>query len=187
MSTDKSKDWPRVSTVLKVLIPSYEGVSPGILAEAAERGERLHRLCLTYLASLDDLCKKPEEIRVEDRHAYLAFVEWCLMHKVEPIAIEQESVCTAHQYRGTPDALVSYGPKQVPKLIDLKFTASILRINRVQIQAYRMLDLYREATGCLLVHINPKDGKLKQETVKRELRDWSAFINALSVWRWRQG
>lgn len=180
------KDWPRVSTILKVLDDSYASVPTGVLAAAAERGERLHRLCLTYLASLDDLCEKPQEIRVEDQPTYLAFVEWCELHKVKPIAVEQESVSTQHQYRGTPDALVKYGPKQVPKLIDLKFTASILRINHVQIQAYRALDLYGDAEGCLLIHINPKDGKLKQETVKPATRDFIAFLHALNVWRWRQ-
>src|SRR5574338_1011122 len=126
---------PRVSTILRVLDDSYSGVPASVMEKASSRGERLHRLCLTYLASLDGLCGKPEEVSSEDRPAYLAFVEWCEMHKVKPIAVEQESSSTEHHYRGTPDALVSYGQKRVPKLIDLKFTASILRINRVQIQA----------------------------------------------------
>lgn len=178
---------PRVSTILRILDDAYEGVPQGVLATAAERGERLHRLCLTYLASLDGLCSPPSEIRAEDAAAFTTFVNWVEVNQVKPVAIEEQSICTAHQYSGTPDALVLYGPNQVLTLPDLKFTASILRINRIQIQAYHKLDLYKDAKQMMLVHITPKDGHLKQETIKHDARDFAAFMNALSVWRWRQG
>lgn len=180
------QSWPRVSTILRILDDHYAEVPAGVLATAAERGERLHRLCLTYLASLDGLCEKPAEIVAEDAAAYLSFVRWVEVNQVKPIAIEQESICTEHHYRGTPDALVAFGPKQIPTLPDLKFTRSILRINRIQVQAYHKLDLYKEAKQMMLVHIQPKDGHLKQETIKQDPRDWAAFMNALSVYRWRQ-
>lgn len=183
-----SATWPRVSTILKVLDPdTYNGVPSGVLATAAERGERLHRLCLTYLAGRKVWFEHERPVVDEvDRPAYEAFVRWCDHHDVEDIAIEQDDVCTKHQYRGTPDALVMFGPKQIPTLIDLKFTASILRINRIQVQAYHKLDLYTDAKQMMIVHITPKDGHLKQETIKHDPRDWAAFLNALSVWKWRQ-
>lgn len=178
--------YPRVSTILKILDDHYGAVPDGLLAKASERGERLHRLCLSYLASLDGLCGEPSEIRSEDAAAYFSFRQWVERSQVKPIAIEESSVSTLHQYQGTPDALVMYGPDQIPTLIDLKFTASILRINRVQVQAYHKLDLYAEAKQLMLIHIAPKDGALKQETLKQDARDFAAFLNALSVWRWRQ-
>lgn len=178
--------WPRVSTILRVLDDSYADVPAGVLSAAADRGERLHRLCLTYLASLDGLCAKPSEIHADDTAAYLSFVRWAEMNQVKPVAIEQESVCTEHQYRGTPDALVLYGPKQILTLPDLKFTRTILRVNRVQVQAYRKLDLYKDAKQMMLVHIGHQDGKLKQETIKDDPRDWAGFMNARSVLRWRE-
>jgi hypothetical protein len=178
--------WPRVSTILKILDPeAYSNVPSGVLAVAAERGERLHRLCLSYLASLDGLCEKPSEIRAEDAAAYLSFQRWVELNQVKPVAIEEPSVCTQYQYRGTPDALVTFGLKQILVLIDLKFTAAIQRTNKVQIQAYSKLDLYKEAKQLMLIHITPKDGHLKQDTIKPDPRDWAAFLNALSVHRWR--
>ena len=181
-----SAAWPRVSAILRILDDAYADVPQGVLAAAAERGERLHRLCLSYLASLDGLCAKPSEIHADDAAAYLTFVRWVEVNQVKPVAIEQESVCMDHQYRGTPDALVLYGPKQILTLPDLKFTRTILRINRVQVQAYRKLELYKDAKQMMLVHITPKDGQLKQETIKDDPRDWAGFLNARSVLRWRQ-
>jgi hypothetical protein len=181
------ESWPRVSTILKILDDSYGSVPAEVLAVAAERGERLHRLCLTYLAACGGLCEFDEStVQGEDRLAFITFVDWVVAHKVVPLAIEQEDVCTEHQYRGTPDGMVLYGPKQIPTLIDLKFTATIIRINRVQIQVYGKLDLFKGCKQKMLVHITPKDGCLKQETVKPNPRDVAAFLNALSLYRWRQ-
>ncbi len=177
--------YPRVSTILRILDDAYAGVPEGALAQAAARGERLHRLCLSYLASLDGMCEQPTEIRAEDAAAYCSFREWVEMGHIKPIAIEESSASTMHQYQGTPDALVLWGPQEIPTLIDLKFTASILRLNRVQVQAYHKLDLYADAKQMMLVHIHPSDGKLKQEFIKHDARDWAAFLNALSIWRWR--
>lgn len=177
---------PRVSTILRVLDDSYAGVPQAALDEAAERGEHLHRLCLSYLASLDGLCEAPVEVRAEYAPAYLAFVKWVADNQVTPIAVEQGSVCSKYGFRGTPDALVTYGPKQTATLLDLKFTAAILRTNRVQVQAYWRLDLYQTAERVLLLHIKPLTGELKIHTIPKHPQDWAAFLNALSVWKWRQ-
>ena len=182
MSTVNGK-FHRVSSVLRVLDDAYAGVPQSALDMAAERGEALHRLCLTYLASLDGVHEAP--VPTPDYvPAYTAFVDWVTTNGVLNVAIEQVSQNVKHGYCGTPDAMVIY--KGAYTIIDLKFTASILRINRVQIQAYRKLDDYREATNALLLHIDPRAGHLKQETVKNNPRDWSAFLNALSVLKWRQ-
>lgn len=185
MST-ASADYPRVSTVLRVLDDSYADIPEAVLARAAERGEKLHRLCLSYLASLAGLCAKPAAIPDEFNRAYLAFVQWVAENHVEPIAVEQEAVCSQHRYRGTPDALVLFGAHKVLAILDLKFTAAILRINRVQIQAYWRLDEYKTADRVMLLHINPTNGDLKPHKIPKNPHDWAGFLNALSVWRWRQ-
>lgn len=177
---------PRVSTILHILEDSYAGVPQSVLDHAAERGEELHRLCLTYLASLTGLCEAPGEIRQDYRAAYEAFVKWCAEFDVYPIAIEQEGINTLNGFLGHPDALILFGPIRRVTLIDLKFTATILRINKVQVIAYWHLDLYEEATGAMLVHINPTTGHLNVHTIKNSPTDWCAFLNALSIWRWRE-
>ncbi len=189
MSTASVKPMPRVSEVLRVLDDSYAGVPQQALEAAAERGEALHRLCLSYLASLDGLCEAPssDTIPAEYQPAYLAFMQWVTANQVEPVAVEQTSISTLHRFVGTPDALVLYGPHRLLTIIDLKFTATILRTNKVQVQAYWRLDLYKDADRVMLLHILPKTGELTPHKITKNPHDWAGFLNALSVWRWRQG
>ena len=175
-------DLPRVSTILRILDDAYAGVPQASMDRAADRGIALHALCLSYLASLDGVHEAPVPTPPHEK-PYQAFVQWVEANAVLAVAIEEASSNVKHGYRGTPDALIILKSEEV--LIDLKFTASILRINRVQIQAYRRLDLYRTAKKAILLHINPVTGDLKQQTVPNNPHDWAAFLNALSVWKWR--
>lgn len=175
---------PRVSTILRILEDSYSGVPQASLDRAAERGERLHKLCLTYLASLDGVHAAPE-VEPEDVPAYQAFVKWCDDNAVQVVAVEERSENTQHGYSGTPDALVIIKGEEI--LIDLKFTASILRINKVQLQAYWKLEHYRTAKRAQLIHIKPVTGELKVHSIAKHTADYAAFLNALSIYKWRQG
>lgn len=188
LCTANDKTLPRVTEVLRILDDSYAGVPQHAMEAAAERGELLHRLCLSYLASLDGLCEAPsvDTIPTEYRQAYLAFAQWCTANQVEPVAVEQPSISTLHRFAGTPDALVLFGPHRLLVIIDLKFTASILRTNKVQVQAYWRLDLYKDAARAMLLHISPLSGELKPHNIPKTTHDWAGFLNALSVWRWRQ-
>jgi hypothetical protein len=175
---------PRVSTILKVLdSDAYAGVSQQTLDTAAERGEALHRLCLSYLASLDGVHEVPVPT-IPYVAAYQAFVTWCTENAILVVAIEERSENTQFGYCGTPDALVILKGEEV--LIDLKFTASTLRINKVQLRAYWKLDHYKTAKRAMLIHIGPLTGKLKVHPIAKHSNDWQGFLNALSVWKWRQ-
>jgi hypothetical protein len=185
MSTANA-DLPRVSTILRILDDAYNGVPQAALDHAAKRGEALHRLCLSYLASTVAMCDPPIPTPSYLK-AYESFQRWVKEHDVYPIAIEQESQNTKYGYRGRPDGLIQYGADRVLTIFDPKFTAAILRINRVQVQAYWRLDLYQEAKQAMLLHIHPVTGELTQHTIKKSPHDWAGFLNALSVWRWRQG
>jgi len=174
---------PRVSTILRVLDDAYAGVTQLAMDVAAERGEALHRLCLSYLASLDGVHEAPVPTPPYEK-PYQTFVKWCVDHAVLVVAVEEPSVNMLHGYRGTPDALVIIKGEEI--LIDLKFTAAILRMNRVQIQAYWRLLHYRTAKRAQLLHIQPVTGELHVHSIKKNPHDWAAFINALSIWKWRQ-
>lgn len=176
---------PRVSTILKILdSDSYLGVPQAALEKAAERGTQLHQVCLTYLASLDGVHEAPA-VDIQYQRPYQAFVKWCHDAAVLVVAIEERSTSKKYGFTGTPDALVIVRGEEL--LIDLKFTATVLRINRVQIQAYLRLDEYKTAKGAALLHINPVTGDMKVFNVKKNPSDWAAFLNGLSIWRWRQG
>lgn len=176
-------DLPRVSTILRILSDAYSGVPQAALEKAAERGTQLHQLCLTYLVSLDGVHDAPAVEPVYEP-AYRAFVKWCDDNAVLVVAVEERSHNTLCGYTGTPDALVIIKGEEV--LIDLKFTASILRMNKVQIQAYWKLEHYKTAKRAMLIHIGPVTGEIKVHTIKKDQRDYAAFLNALSVWKWRQ-
>ena len=178
-----SVELPRVSTILGVLDDAYAGVPQSTLDTAAKRGEALHQLCLGYLGFVGGLCREPIPTP-NYLNAYNAFVEWVNEREAVPVAIEQQSENVQYGYMGTPDALIEIGIDHY--IIDLKFTASILRINKVQIQAYRKLDLYKTAKKAMLLHIHPITGELKQHTIPNNPHDWAAFVNALSIWKWRQ-
>ena len=177
------RDMPRVSTILRILEDSYRGAPQSALDVAAERGEILHRLCLSYLASLDGVHEAPVPTPPYER-PYQSFVQWCTDQAVLVVAIEERSTCMTYGFTGTPDALVILRGEEW--VIDLKFTASILRINKVQIQAYRKLDLYKTAKKAMLLHIHPITGDVKQHTIPNNPHDWSGFLNALSVYKWRR-
>ncbi len=182
MSTANDK-LPRVSTILRVLDDAYLGVPQAALDHAAQRGTDLHALCQDYLMALEGVCEMPN-VPLLYEEPYAAFVLWARQHQLRPVTIEEPSVSTKYGYRGTPDALVILNGK--PTVLDLKFTASIIRTNRVQVQAYRRLDKYEEATQAVLLHINPVTGVLKHHLVPNSPHDWAAFLNALNVWKWRQ-
>jgi hypothetical protein len=162
---------------------AYAGVPQAVLDAAAERGEALHRLCLTYLDSLDGVHEAPVPTPPYEL-AYQSFVKWCIDNAILVVAIEERSENTQFGYAGTPDAVVILQDEEV--LIDLKFTASILRINKVQMMAYWKLDLYKTAKRAMLVHISPLTGELKVHPIAKHSYDWAGFLNALSVWKWRQ-
>lgn len=176
---------PRVSEVLAILGDSYANVPAHVLETASERGTALHRLCLTYLAAQMDLCEMPVPTPPYVA-AYNGFVSWTIERQIVPIAVEQGSENLRDGYRGTPDTLVQYGPKGVLTIPDIKFTAAILPINRVQVQAYWKMDLYKDARKAMLLHINHETGAWREHHVEQSPRDWSAFLSALNVWKWRQ-
>lgn len=181
-----SDKFPRVSELLRILDDSYAGVPAHVLEAASERGNELHRLCLSYLAHLDGLCPPPSPIADEYRSAYAAFVVWVTEQWVIPVVVEHSSESLKHGYRGTPDALVQFGPHHLLTILDLKFTAAIIRTNRVQVQAYWRLDAYKDADRVMLVHINPHTGDLTAHKITKNPHDWAAFLSALNIWKWRQ-
>lgn len=175
---------PRVTEILKIMEDAYGDVPKEALQRAAERGSALHGLCCQHLASMMGLCPRPSEIEAEHVAAYEGFLAWVHKHDVVPYVVEQLSVNEKDGYTGTPDALVQYVDGRLV-LVDLKFTSAILRLNRVQVQAYSKLDGFTRAQKLILLHINPLTGEWEEIEVKHNPRDWAAFRSALSIYQWR--
>lgn len=179
---------PRVSDVLTVLDPeAYGSVPQHVLDVAAERGQALHRLACQYLASLMGRCSAPTEIPAEYVAAYDGVLEWVRERQIVPTAVEQEGENLRYGFIGHPDLLCLYGPKQIETLIDLKFTAAILRINHVQVRAYWELDGFTSARQAFLVHVDHETGRWTdtKNRVSKTGSEWPAFMSALQVQKWR--
>lgn len=176
---------PRVTEILSIMDNAYADVPRETLQRAAERGSALHGICCQHLASMMDLCPKPSAIDADYTAGYMGFLEWVAQRNVTPLLVEATSTNEKDGYTGTPDALVTYGDGTVV-LPDLKFTASVLRINRVQVQAYLKLPDYTQAKKAVLIHINHQTGHWEEVPVQPNPRDWVAFKSALSLYHWRQ-
>lgn len=176
--------YPHVTAILRIMKDEYEDAPEDALRHAQERGSALHGLCCQHLASMMELCPKPSEIEAEYCAGYLGFLEWVEANDVTPFLVEQYSVNEKDGYCGNPDALVQYGDGTL-HLVDLKFTAVILRTNKVQIQMYHKLAGYTRATHLDLIHIKPDTGKWEPIPVPPNPRDYIAFKSAINLFHWR--
>ena len=175
---------PRVTAILRIMEDAYGDVPSDALQRAADRGTALHGICCQHLAAMMDLCQLPTIENPDYERHYAGFLEWVTKRSITPYLVEQLSVNEEEGYIGTPDALVQYGTGELV-VVDMKFTASIIRLNRVQIQAYHKLAGYTRAQKLILLHINPTSGEWEEIEVKPNPRDWCAFKCAISINQWR--
>ena len=181
-------NFPRVTEICRILDPdAYASVPAATLAAAADRGQRLHQLACIHLSSMLHLCDPPSEIDAADVAAYDTLCGWIKDYEVSPLLVERTVVCNGHHYQGTPDALVelTLRGKRRRAVVDFKFTAAILPINRVQLCAYWRLPEYTTAAEAMLIHIQPDDGKLKIVRLMFGGPEWPAFLSALNIYHWR--
>ena len=175
---------PRVTAILRIMEDAYGDVPSDALQRAADRGTALHGICCQHLAAMMDLCPVQAVEDPDYARPYAGFLEWIEKRQVKPWLVEEYSVNEKDCYCGTPDALVRYGTGELV-LIDAKFTSALIRLNRVQIQAYRKLEGYARAQKLILLHIDPTTGEWKEHEVKPNPRDWCAFKCAISINQWR--
>lgn len=182
----KDRTIPRVSDVLRLIDDSYKDVPEELLALAADRGRKLHEFVLSYFSSL--LGHWPglriEEIPNEYRACYEGALEWAINNEVKPILVEERSINTVLGYSGQPDLFAYKGQKQIKTLFDLKFTSTILPMNRVQLRAYKELPLYADAVDLEIVKVNWKTGEVKSERIyENGTGSWGAFMLGLTKLR----
>jgi hypothetical protein len=107
--------------------------------------------------------------------------EWVVRNQVRPVKIEEPSCSLKFGYAGTPDALVTIGPKQFPALPDLK-TGAPTKTDPMQLIAYSKMDGYEGAKKLLDLYVQA-DGTFREVWVERSIyaSEWCWFLNALGV------
>lgn len=172
-----------VSEVRRCLHDTYAGIPEAMLAPARDRGTRLHARFWRVLAARMGYIPHPAVIP-ELEGFCLAMDAWAEQIKAQPVLLEHKSVNQKLGYAGTCDAQILYGPKEILTLVDLK-TGGRTSTDTCQMLAYNeMVGLKSSALMDLYIQ---DDGTYKEVfvTAKDKTRDWPAFLNALSVLRWR--
>lgn len=177
-----------VTQVRKVAFDSYAGLPESVLEPARVRGTILHRRFFFAVASLEGLCPYPAVI--QQYAGYCQSMDgWIEKRKPTREKLETPSWNQRYGYAGTPDALLNiYLNKKWRKvLFDLK-TGAPVRTDPMQLVSYSHMDGYK-ADELLDVYLDADGGEAKEHFVTKGQRatEFAAFLNALSLLRWRNG
>lgn len=180
-----------VSEVRKVAFDSYAGIPESVLEPARVRGTILHRRFFFAMASLEGLCPYP--VVIPQYEGYCQTMDkWIEKRKPVRVKLESASCNERYGYAGTPDALleillpINQRVSRIRRvLFDLK-TGAPTRTDPMQLCSYEHMEGY-EADELLNVYLDADGGEAKEQFVTKGKRgtEWSAFLNALSLLRWR--
>lgn len=168
-------------SVTQILQPwaSFAGVNPDVLAHAADRGTRVHRICA---ARLQRLWTPP--VDPECAGYVLSFEAWAGC--IEDVALV-EGALKADGFCGHPDMIVRLKGDDALTLIDLKTPAGVSKSWRLQLAAYWRL---ANANGYDVRRVMSlrlrKDGgrPIVNESTATLDHDFALFRNALAVWKY---
>lgn len=167
------------SQIRKMAHDPYLGISEQVMEAARHRGTLLHRRFWRVLAAQAGLMPVPPAI--PQFAGYCASMdEWVKRNQVMPVKIEEASCSLKYGYAGTPDALVTIGPKQFLALIDLKSGAPTLT-DPMQLLAYQKMEGYEEAAYLVDVYIQEDGSRAKEARVGPGMKatEWAWFLSAL--------
>ena len=168
--------------------------------EATGLGTRAHKAVERYIRRLTCCCAE----RCSDQpcggflaslHADIvplvqAYIDWHTEHVRKVIACEKLTVSRLHKYAGTVDLVAVLDDDTLPTVIDLKTSNSVSESWGLQTAAYQ-LALDEEGIECdrrVIVQIPSKEpGVCYPHDLIDADKDQRAFINALKLYRWREG
>lgn len=170
-------------SVTHVLSPynDFSRIPDSVLKKASEKGTRIHAACAAHA-----LCLPVPDLPDDDLGYYESFEDWFEASVAEVISVEQEYIDEKLGFMGHPDLVcrIKRCSFAVHTVVDYKTPATVSPSWRLQLAAYSHLT---NAARCFSLRLN-KDGKRAiVNEVKNWQRDFSVFLNALSVWRYFNG
>jgi hypothetical protein len=178
---DQRVDLFSVSQIRRMAHDPYVGIPEQAMEAARHRGTVLHKRFWRLLASQAGLM--PVQAAIPQFAGYCTSMdEWVMRNQVMPVKIEEASLSLKFGYAGTPDALVTIGPKQFKALIDLKSGAPS-PTDPMQLIAYQKLEGYEDAAYLVDVYIQADGSKAKEGRVTSGMKatEWCWFLAALGV------
>ncbi len=150
-SDGTDRKWVSVSRVIDaVMKKSFEGVSPEVLANAAERGRKTEDYCTEILKTGGCSMPAGERKDVEDR--VTAFYGWYTT--IRPAFIDAQRIVSseADGVAGCLDFLLAIQRSRT--IVDLKCTSQPEKTWALQLGGYAT---YTEGVeACAILHLNPK-------------------------------
>lgn len=185
---ETGKTFYSVSQVRKVAFDPYVGIPESVLEPARVRGTLLHKRFFIALASLEGWCPYP--VVIPSLTGYCQSMDrWIEKRKPVRLLLEAASWNLRYGFAGRPDALFGMAVKVSHKtvLTDLK-TGLPVPSDPMQLCAYEHMDGYK-ADELLDVYLDADGGDAKEQFVTKGQRatEWAAFLNALSILKWRNG
>lgn len=182
--------YPSVTEALG-MFADFSGISPEVLAAAADRGTRAHAACEAYIKGLW-LPKLDDDIQP----FFDSFVPWYDSMVEQVLWCEGRLEHSAYLYSGKPDLVCIIKGDDCPTVIDLKTPIAKGKLWSAQLAAYR--ELWRDHAGlaedarirCASLRIRREPGQraLFDEYRGDDLkRDFNAFRSALNAYRWFAG
>ncbi len=130
--TQKRALYPRVSDIIsKQNADAFRGISLEVMANACERGTKIHSYCTSWARSL-----WIDEIEPEYQPYYDAFVEWAEEHVEEVMHSSVRLYDDELKFTGEFDMIVKMKESKEMVLIDIKTSASTSKAWPLQLAAY---------------------------------------------------
>jgi len=178
----KREDYPTVTQILG-LLQDWSMVDPQVLAWAAEKGTKVHRICESIAMNLMLM----EEITPEIEGYIESFSKWFTFVD-EILLVEERLYSDKWHFSGKPDIIVRIG--KLIYLPDLKTPLGMQPTWQGQGAAYRHLaaedrGIHTDHVGSLRLR---KDGKMPifNESTDTE-RDLHAFFNGVQFYNYFKG
>jgi hypothetical protein len=175
---------PGYVSVTEILKPytKLDKIDPVVLANAADRGTRVHKWCTLYALNLLFIDVDP------DCKGYVeAFKRWYDQYVDSMIREPTRLYCHQDRLTGEFDLYVKFKGSDASVLIDIKTPATVSPTWQIQTAGYKYL-IEQDISACVdrrLILQLPKDGSnaIIHEH-KNHKSDVQIFENALSVYRY---
>lgn len=153
------KDEKRYTRVSEILSPysDFSNIDPQVLANAADRGTRVHKLCELYIKNL--MIEPVESLDTELQGYFKSFVNWCDLALHTPIDAEARYYCDELKITGQIDLVAMLNDSNKAVIIDIKTPQNSSKTWNLQTAAYmylynQTLDIPIHRRGCLLLNKN---------------------------------
>ena len=173
----------RVTSVLSPF-SKLDHIDPSTLANAADRGTRVHTYCEAHALGLF-----VDEVDSDCKNYFDNFVKWFDTYVETVIETEMRINHPKYKLSGQCDLIAILKGDDLPTIIDYKTPASRANSWQLQSAAYKILV---EEVACVKIHrriclMLPKTGdEVKVVEYTDHERDQKLFLNALELYRFFQ-